>query len=285
MSLIIDESFEYRHKKFDQSKRPRNDSHNSSDDYDFAHVDIERIDDDDADAEPQYQMTTSNTASLYENYMASNSSATSISPPPCKRARTSSFTSVNSYANFSPLPMTRTQERRTSTPLTSTSLASISPTAAILPKISDETLRSICKYHGNMVRKFPKKERTPKDQERRNKNTIACRMSRRVKKLEHIAIEEQYKEFSQQTFEIIEQAMRSTAYLNELMKLSNAIDNGSTARDIEEKDVKLFALTNENEERSSSSSSSSLSSLSSPSAISNQEKKPFTIAYLVGNKD
>ncbi|KAM8715810.1 hypothetical protein ACLKA7_002797 [Drosophila subpalustris] len=88
--------------------------------------------------------------------------------------------------------------------------------------ISPEALRDICKYHGNMVRKFPKKERTPKDQERRNKNTIACRMSRRVKKLEHLAVEEQYKEFTSQHLKIVEQSMRANAYfhhLNQLAKL------------------------------------------------------------------
>ncbi|KAH8403282.1 hypothetical protein KR222_009689, partial [Zaprionus bogoriensis] len=90
------------------------------------------------------------------------------------------------------------------------------PTTAISP----EALRDICKYHGNMVRKFPKKERTPKDQERRNKNTIACRMSRRVKKLEHLAIEEQYKEYTSQHLKIVEQSMRATAYFNHLNQLA-----------------------------------------------------------------
>jgi len=89
--------------------------------------------------------------------------------------------------------------------------------------ISPEALRDICKYHGNMVRKFPKKERTPKDQDRRNKNTIACRMSRRVKKLENLAVEEQYKEFTSQHLKIVEQSMRANAYfhhLNQLVKLN-----------------------------------------------------------------
>ncbi|XP_034668779.1 protein Mabiki [Drosophila subobscura] len=88
-----------------------------------------------------------------------------------------------------------------------------------LTSISAAALQNICKYHGNMVRKFPKKERTPKDQERRNKNTIACRMSRRVKKLEHLAIEEQYNEFSSQHLKIAEQSMRACVYLNHLQQL------------------------------------------------------------------
>lgn len=89
------------------------------------------------------------------------------------------------------------------------------PSAAISP----EELRDICKYHGNMVRNFPKKERTPKDQERRNKNTIACRMSRRVKKLEHLTIEVQYKEFKSEHLKIVEQSERALAYFNYLKNL------------------------------------------------------------------
>ncbi|XP_017858751.1 PREDICTED: protein Mabiki [Drosophila arizonae] len=96
---------------------------------------------------------------------------------------------------------------------------SASSSHSLPPSISPEALRDICKYHGNMVRKFPKKERSPKDQDRRNKNTIACRMSRRVKKLEHLAIEEQYKEFTLQHLKIVEQSMRATAYFNHLNQL------------------------------------------------------------------
>uniref|UniRef100_A0A1I8Q684 BZIP domain-containing protein n=1 Tax=Stomoxys calcitrans TaxID=35570 RepID=A0A1I8Q684_STOCA len=299
MALIIDESFEYRHKKFDQGKRPRNDSHHSHSgeisDYEYIHVDIERLDNEDVN-DHHSQAFTINTSNSSLG-MVEEQPTSSSPPPPFKRARTSSFASNNSYSTFSPMTFPTPLQRNTSTPLGSSTLATLAPTTAILPKISDETLRSICKYHGNMVRKFPKKERTPKDQERRNKNTIACRMSRRVKKLEHIAIEEQYKEFSQQTFQIIEQAMRSTAYLNELMKLSNetTMSQGSSILDIEENEVKLFDLKQEMhvdvevevEEHQMAAEyinciSPSLSATSS--STSPHEKKPFTIAYLMGNE-
>ncbi|XP_051859375.1 protein Mabiki [Drosophila albomicans] len=85
--------------------------------------------------------------------------------------------------------------------------------------ISSEKMRDICKYHGNMVRKFPKKERSPKDQDRRNKNTIACRTSRRVKKLEHLVVEEQYKEFKLQHLKVVEQSMRAQAYFKHLSEM------------------------------------------------------------------
>ncbi|XP_073825763.1 mabiki [Musca autumnalis] len=263
MSFITEESFEYRHKKFDQGKRPRGDSMSSrnssiiSEDEDRLVVDIESV----GDEQPQLQETSSsnsfNTPITTYHYNAEHMDVDNTSEPPYKRSRTGSFGSNSSYSSYSPSLM----GRNTSTPMmmtrtTSSTSPLLASTAAILPKISTETLASICKYHGNMVRKFPKKERTPKDQERRDKNTIACRMSRRVKKLEHIAIEEQYKEFSQQTFEIIEQAMRSTAYLQELMKLSNAVSAGE-----------VFGIKEE------------------PFSSVTPEKKPFTIAYLMGNEE
>lgn len=168
------------------------------------------------------------------------------------RPRSFSASTGSSTSSFASLNQLR---------LTNTNVASpvIPPTSAILPKISHETLSNICKYHSNMVRKFPKKERSPKDQERRNKNTIACRMSRRVKKLEHIAIEEQYKEFSQQTYEIIEKSIRATAYLNELMKLCKSPERKSKSLQEVTKSEKVSGMR--------------------------REKKPFTIAYLTGTEE
>ncbi|XP_005181611.2 protein Mabiki [Musca domestica] len=269
MSFNNSDSFEYRHKKFDQGKRPREDSISSgnssilSEDEDRLQIDIESLDEEQDMQQTSYSFNTpssNTTTSSYLNEHRLNPEGISEEPP-YKRSRTGSFGSNSSYSTYSPI-----MGRNTSTPMMmqSSTAPVLAPTTAILPKISTETLASICKYHGNMVRKFPKKERTPKDQERRDKNTIACRMSRRVKKLEHIAIEEQYKEFSQQTFEIIERAMRSTAYLHELMKLSNAVTSGAEE---EERDVKVFGIKQEQNSTMTS------------------EKKPFTIAYLMGDRE
>ncbi|KAH8376978.1 hypothetical protein KR093_002449 [Drosophila rubida] len=96
---------------------------------------------------------------------------------------------------------------------------SASSSNSVPNSISSEKMRDICKYHGNMVRKFPKKERTPKDQDRRNKNTIACRTSRRVKKLEHLFVEEQYKDFKVQHLKVVEQSMRAQAYFKQLSEM------------------------------------------------------------------
>ncbi|XP_065356482.1 protein Mabiki-like [Calliphora vicina] len=252
LATTMEESFEYRHKKFDQSsKRLRSDSLSSSTgDYECIQVEIERISEISASPSSSNSLETNNKRSYSPETSESNYSE-------AKRPRSSSFGSYTQA--FSPL----NNLRQTLTPFTTTAVA-VPPAAAILPKISDETLRSICKYHGNMVRKFPKVERTPKDQERRNKNTLACRMSRRVKKLEHIAIEEQYKEFSQQTFDIIEQSMRSTAYLHELMQLLSCQQLGEMAT---QQPINSMLLTE------------------SASTSSAQQKKPFTIAYLAGSEE
>ncbi|XP_037808938.1 protein Mabiki-like [Lucilia sericata] len=262
-ATTMEECFEYRHKKFDQSsQRVRSNSLSSSQgDYECVKVEIERLNDN--------ATATSSTSSYNINYLANESSLkrthTNLNSeehnydsgftPEAKRPRVTSFGSSSTYSQvFSPLAI----KRQTSTPLNkpSNTSSSIPPPAAILPKISDDTLRNICKYHGNMVRKFPKKERSAKDQERRDKNTIACRMSRRVKKLEHIAIEEQYKEFSQQTFDIIEQSMRATAYLHELMQLTSC----QQLKGVEE-------------------------TLKTKTVTGAPQKKPFTIAFLAGNEE
>ncbi|XP_067620082.1 uncharacterized protein [Eurosta solidaginis] len=97
------------------------------------------------------------------------------------------------------------------------------PAATVLSRISEDKLRSICTYHSNMVRQFPKKERSPKDQERRNKNTIACRMSRRLKKLEHIAIEVQLKECERQYAQLMEDRLRLQTYIEQLAQFTSVL--------------------------------------------------------------
>ncbi|XP_065356483.1 protein Mabiki-like [Calliphora vicina] len=255
LTTTMEESFEYRHKKFDQSsKRLRSDSLSSSTgDYECIQVEIERISEISKAASPSSNSQENNNKRSYSPDASESNYSESLILPEAKRPRSSSFGSYTQA--FSPL----NTQRQTSTPFTSSAVA-VPPAAAILPKISDETLRSICKYHGNMVRKYPKVQRSAKDQERRDKNTLACRMSRRVKKLEHVAIAEQYKEFSQQTFDIIEESMRSTAYLHELMQLLSA----KQLQEMEAQSNKMLTETTSAEPLN---------------------KKPFTIAYLMGKKE
>jgi len=117
-------------------------------------------------------------------------------------------------ADFPPLP----KRRRLGSSSSSVSYQSASP-------IITEAIQDIFKYHVNMVRKFPKKDRSPKDQERRNKNTIACRMSRRKKKFDDLQIEQQYKECSDEHLKIAEQSLRARVYLNHLKQLVKQEDH------------------------------------------------------------
>ncbi|XP_017075216.1 protein Mabiki [Drosophila eugracilis] len=116
--------------------------------------------------------------------------------------------------DFPPLP----KRRRLGSSSSSVSYHSPSP-------IMTEAIQDIFKYHVNMVRKFPKKERSPKDQERRNKNTIACRMSRRKKKIDDLQIEQHYKECSIEHLKIAEQSLRARVYLNHLKQLVKQDDH------------------------------------------------------------
>ncbi|XP_055850669.1 uncharacterized protein LOC129915214 [Episyrphus balteatus] len=89
-----------------------------------------------------------------------------------------------------------------------------------LPAIPREAYEDICKFRSNMVRKFPKKERSIKEQERRDKNTYACRKSRRVKKIEQVAVEEEYKNYKNANLRMAEYAIRAAAYFKELTKMT-----------------------------------------------------------------
>uniref|UniRef100_A0A1A9VIU9 BZIP domain-containing protein n=1 Tax=Glossina austeni TaxID=7395 RepID=A0A1A9VIU9_GLOAU len=171
---------QYRHKKFDNFKRKRYDSSNSS------HSNAETFE--------SSSVTTENLSN--SDHKGSCASRTNLS---CDRSLT--------------IPPSKKRS------VTSSPCRTISPVETLLPRLNDEMLSNIYKYHANMVRKFPKKERSPKDQKRRDKNTIACRMSRRSKKLEQLLIEEQYREFSEKNFAIEEQTIRANAYLIELNKL------------------------------------------------------------------
>ncbi|XP_067625205.1 uncharacterized protein [Eurosta solidaginis] len=117
---------------------------------------------------------------------------------------------------------------------------------AALSSISKDKLSDICTFHSNMVREFPKKQRTAKEQELRNKNTIACRMSRRLKKLEQVAAEEQCKELEQRMMQQMEQKLRVSAVLMRLMAMSSVAqrcnDNIDVAAETEEAEIDVVGL-------------------------------------------
>uniref|UniRef100_A0A034W1B0 BZIP domain-containing protein n=1 Tax=Bactrocera dorsalis TaxID=27457 RepID=A0A034W1B0_BACDO len=160
--------------------------------------------------------------------------------------------------------------------------------SAVLSRISEDKLRSICTFHTNMVRQFPKKERSPKDQERRNKNTIACRMSRRIKKLEQIAVEEECKELEQQHEAMTEEILRATAYLDQLELLM-------AQTQISDDDESEIDVVNISDERCDTPATASASKLhNKPVGVpmlpppvmgpaSRIKPHPFSIAGLLGN--
>ncbi|KAH8285782.1 hypothetical protein KR018_003704 [Drosophila ironensis] len=124
-----------------------------------------------------------------------------------------SLCSSDQDSEFMPLP----KRRRLMSASESSSISSTSFQA--VGQVNADAIHDILKYHVNMVRTFPKKERSPKEQDRRNKNTIACRMSRRKKKFDDLQIEQQYKEFTSEHLKIAEQSVRAKVYLNYLNQL------------------------------------------------------------------
>lgn len=86
-------------------------------------------------------------------------------------------------------------------------------------EISKNTMSQICKYHKNMARNHPKISRSLQEQEKRDKNTKACRLSRRAKKLEGIIMEEEYKESLKMHDEVIDETCRSLLYMKQLLEL------------------------------------------------------------------
>lgn len=86
-------------------------------------------------------------------------------------------------------------------------------------EISKSKMSEICKYHKNMARNHPQTNRSSREQEKRDKNTTACRVSRRAKKLQEIIIEEEYKDSLQMHDEVVEETLRSLVYMQSLLEL------------------------------------------------------------------
>ncbi|KAL5281608.1 hypothetical protein ACFFRR_005138 [Megaselia abdita] len=86
-------------------------------------------------------------------------------------------------------------------------------------EISKNTISEICKYHKNMARHHPTITRSRQEQEKRDKNTKACRLSRRAKKLEEIIMEEEYQENLKMHDEVVEETIRSLFYMKQLLEL------------------------------------------------------------------
>uniref|UniRef100_A0A1A9VL76 BZIP domain-containing protein n=1 Tax=Glossina austeni TaxID=7395 RepID=A0A1A9VL76_GLOAU len=115
------------------------------------------------------------------------------------------------------LPMPALKKFRKS----SSSSQNISEAVTIPPAIPEEALKEICQHKEKMKRKFPIKERSAKEQERRNKNTEACRVTRKMTQLKQIVIEEEYKRDYEENIKINEEFTRTSMYWHALLRLMN----------------------------------------------------------------
>ncbi|XP_075150096.1 uncharacterized protein LOC142224199 [Haematobia irritans] len=95
-------------------------------------------------------------------------------------------------------------------------------------QISQQIINKVCRYHGNMARQQPIRQRSLEEQLKRERNTEACRLSRRAKKLEEVLVEQQYRERLQANEKILEASIRSILYMKALMGL---MVNGALPQD------------------------------------------------------
>ncbi|XP_013101331.1 uncharacterized protein LOC106083053 [Stomoxys calcitrans] len=95
-------------------------------------------------------------------------------------------------------------------------------------QVSQQVINKVCRYHGNMARPQPSRERSMEEQIKRERNTEACRLSRRAKKLEEVLVEQQYRERLQANEKVLEASIRSILYMKALMGL---MVNGSLPQD------------------------------------------------------
>lgn len=94
-----------------------------------------------------------------------------------------------------------------------------SPTAAAavasteqLPRKPTHIAPLTTTYHANMVRTHRPRLRSPKAQQRRDRNTLACLLSRRARQAQEVVMEQQYKQFKQQHEADLQQQIRLSLY-------------------------------------------------------------------------
>ncbi|KAH8378010.1 hypothetical protein KR093_008478 [Drosophila rubida] len=80
------------------------------------------------------------------------------------------------------------------------------------PSTSTATATATTTYHANMVRSQRPRLRSPKAQQRRDRNTLACLLSRRARVAKEVAMEQQYQQFIQQHNVTAEQQIRLNLY-------------------------------------------------------------------------
>ncbi|XP_037958996.1 uncharacterized protein LOC119688389 [Teleopsis dalmanni] len=76
---------------------------------------------------------------------------------------------------------------------------------------------SVNRYHSNMVRAQPVKIHTAKEQERRDRNTLACLERRRAKRVEQALIKDRYIAFINEYIKMSGESYLKNVYYNDLM--------------------------------------------------------------------
>lgn len=74
-------------------------------------------------------------------------------------------------------------------------------------------------YHANMVRRSQtQRQRSPKEQQRRDRNTLACLLSRRARQAQEAHMAQQYELYCAQQAAILEQQVRFGIYYRQLLQ-------------------------------------------------------------------
>ncbi|KAH8308128.1 hypothetical protein KR059_006835 [Drosophila kikkawai] len=77
----------------------------------------------------------------------------------------------------------------------------------------------VSQYHANMVRhKQAKRQRSPKEQQRRDRNTLACLLSRRAKQAQEEQMSQQYEQYRRHNAAMLEQQVRLSLYYRQILQ-------------------------------------------------------------------
>ncbi|KAL7741966.1 hypothetical protein ACLKA6_012172 [Drosophila palustris] len=96
--------------------------------------------------------------------------------------------------------------------LDETQAAAAAASADQPPRKATPTAPLTTTYHANMVRTHRPRLRSPKAQQRRDRNTLACLLSRRARQAKEVVMEQQYKQLQQQHEVVLEQQIRLSLY-------------------------------------------------------------------------
>lgn len=87
------------------------------------------------------------------------------------------------------------------------------------PKSSSTPIPPASTYHANMVRHCQtSRQRSPREQQRRDRNTLACLMSRRARQAQDTHMALQYEQYRAQQAAILEQQVRFSLYYRQLLQ-------------------------------------------------------------------